>query len=61
MSAGKSDARGVAILFNNNFEFKVTGETKDCLGNLIVLDILIENRFTLKLINMYGPYKDNPH
>ena len=23
MSAGKSDARGVAILFNNNFEFKV--------------------------------------
>ena len=29
-----SNSRGVYILFNNNFEFKIHRERKDCKGNL---------------------------
>ena len=59
MSPGKSDARGVAILFNPNFEFTVINEHKDTDGNLLILEIQIE-QFTLCLINIYGPNRDNP-
>lgn len=54
-----SNSRGVCILFNNNFEFKIHGEKKDRGGNLLALDLSIEdNRVTL--INIYGPNSDNP-
>lgn len=55
----KSNARGVALFFNNNFEFKVHQEKRDKEGNLIALDLTIEdNRVTL--INIYGPNIDSP-
>ena len=54
-----SNSRGVCILFNNNFEFKVHAEKKDSGGNLLALDLSIEdNRITL--INIYGPNTDSP-
>lgn len=54
-----SNSRGVAVLFNNNFELKLHRVKKDEEGNLLALDLNIdENRITL--INIYGPNSDNP-
>ena len=54
-----SNARGVAILINNNFEFEFLKERKVKGGNILAVEINIEKvRFTL--INIYGPNTDQP-
>ena len=59
-SPGTRDSRGVAILFNNNFEYTIIEEKKDDIGNMIWLEIEIEKKFTVNLVNIYGPNKDSP-
>lgn len=54
-----SQSRGVAILLNNNFEYKLNEVKKDDNGNKLILDITIENK-RMKLINIYGPNRDSP-
>lgn len=54
-----SNSRGVCILFNNNFEFKIHRVKNDCEGNLLALDMTIEDH-KVTLINIYGPNIDNP-
>lgn len=54
-----SNARGVAILFNNNFEFKIKKVHKDTNGNFIIVIIEIKKEDYL-LANLYGPNKDEP-
>ena len=55
----KSNARGVAILLNNNFEYEIHKMLKDENGNYIILDLTVDGiRFTLT--NLYGPNIDNP-
>ena len=60
--SGVSTAKnGVAILFNNSFDYKVHNIIRDDInGRYIILDITIfENRYTIT--NVYGPSdKDNP-
>ena len=58
-SSYKSNARGVAILINNKFEFKIKKTKRDCMGNFVCLDIQIENK-NVTLLNLYGPNKDSP-
>jgi exonuclease III len=54
-----SNSRGVAVLFNNNFELKLHRVKRDEEGNVLALDLNVdENRLTL--INIYGPNSDNP-
>ena len=54
-----SSSRGVTILLNNNFEYKVEKVDSDPNGNFLILDIIIEGKhFTL--INLYGPNEDKP-
>lgn len=53
----RSNSRGVAILFNNNFEFKVIKEKKGSIGNFLALVIEICN-VKSALIHMYGPNSD---
>jgi len=48
------NSKGVAILFNNNFEFKILNETKDINGNYLVLDVIVEKE-RLTLVSLYGP------
>ena len=60
LSPGKSNARGTAILFNNNFEYKIYNEYKDQEGNLIVLEINIYDKYDLLVLNIYSPNMDNP-
>ena len=55
----RSNSRGVAVLFNNNFELKIHNKKTDKEGNMIALDMSIDdNRVTL--VNIYGPNKDKP-
>ena len=57
-SSFKSNSRGVAILFDTNFEYKVLSYISDPNGNYIVLDVTIDNnRITLVTIN--GPNHDD--
>lgn len=55
-----SQSRGVAILLNNNFEFKLHKVKRDENGNKIILDITMEG-LRLTLINIYGPNRDDPN
>ena len=54
-----SNFRGVTILFNTNFEYKLLSVYKDKEGNMISLDINI-GEISVKLINLYGPNNDSP-
>jgi exonuclease III len=54
-----SQSRGVAILFNNNFDFKVTKMVKDENGNYLIVVIKTMDR-EIALVNVYGPNNDNP-
>jgi exonuclease III len=58
-SSFKSNSRGVSILFNNDFEFKIHKEKGDCEGNLVALDMTVEGS-RLTLLNVYGPNSDCP-
>ena len=52
-------SRGVGILFNNSFEYKMHNVVKDSNGRFIMLDLTIFNtRFTLA--GVYGPNMDSP-
>ena len=55
----RTNARGVAILFKNNFEYEIISQTKDLEGNFICLTI--KTTFALfNLVTLYGPNTDNP-
>ena len=55
-----TNSRGVSILFSNKIEYKIIDTFKDDLGNILAININISNDFTIFLINIYGPNKDNP-
>ena len=59
--AGNDTAsRGVAILFGNNFQYKVRNVRKDEIGRYILLDIEMFNK-RITLVNIYAPSSgDNP-
>jgi exonuclease III len=57
-SSFKSNSRGVAILFNNTFEFKVLSCKTDPNGNFLALSLEIYG-CNITLINLYGPNKDD--
>ena len=59
ISPGKTDSRGVAILFNNNFEYNMFKVTPDEKGNFLSIEIKIEN-YIILLVNIYGPNCDSP-
>lgn len=55
-----SQSRGVAILFNNNFDFIVHRKKSDDTGNFLALDLTIENS-RISLITIYEPNEDDPN
>jgi len=50
---------GVAILFNNNFTFKVLKQLCDKEGRYIIIDLVV-GELTLTICNIYAPNKDDP-
>ena len=60
ISPGTNNSRGTAILFNNNFHYKIHNYWIDNEGNYVIVDItMIEKRMTL--VTLYGPNHDNQH
>ena len=57
--AKKTNARGVVILLNNNFEHEVVEVNRDQEGNYIQL-IIRTNSFKLNIISLYAPNSDKP-
>jgi exonuclease III len=58
LSTYSSNARGTAIQFNNNFEYKIHRYNADSMGNYIIADISIEEFTRFTLVNVYGPNED---
>ena len=58
-SSYKSNSRGVAVLFNNNFEFKVSKVERDSNGNYLIISFTAMEQ-ELLLICIYGPNTDSP-
>ena len=56
MSPGRSNARGVAVLLNNNFDCRVTKQKSDNEGNLIILEIIIEEKHKILLLKHVNCY-----
>ena len=54
-----TNARGVAILFANNVDYKVKNVRCDTTGNMLALSINIDN-LDITLICLYGPNEDSP-
>ena len=54
-----SNSRGVAILFNSTFQYKHHGTIRDVNGNLLIIDVTIENEI-LTLASLYGPNRNEP-
>lgn len=59
ISPGRTDSRGVAILFNNNFEYEILQTTSDEMGNYLATK-LTKEKHNILLINIYGPNWDDP-
>ena len=59
-SSFNSNSRGVSVMFNNNFEFKVLKEKKDVNGNYLVLDLIVDT-LKLTLVSIYAPNTDCPN
>ena len=53
-----SSSRGVVVMLNNSFEYKLYESKIDNSGNFIALDITIKEK-RITLINIYGPNNDN--
>ena len=53
-----TNSRGVAILLNNTFEYKIKNIFRDSAGNMIMLDFQLSD-ISVKLINIYGPNADD--
>ena len=60
LSGTDSNKNGVAILFNNNFEYKLIDVIRDPEGCYIIMNLEIL-KIKLTLVNLYGPSSgDNP-
>ena len=58
-SSYRSNSRGVAILFNNNIDYKLIKMSKDTNGNLLVLHLSAFDKEFI-VVNVYGPNADSP-
>ena len=54
-----SSRAGVAILFNNNFQFQILKHFADPEGRFIITDIDTGDKI-MTLVNVYAPNEDNP-
>lgn len=59
ISLGKLDVRGILILFNNINEINILKVFSNNEGNFIILNIMIDNKYLIMLVNLYGFNRDN--
>ena len=58
-SSYKSKAKGIAILFAKDFEYKVHNSISDLNGNVLWLDLTVHNNQFI-LASIYRSNTDNP-
>ena len=60
LSDYNTNSRGVAILIQPNFEYKLTHIYSDKTGRYQIITMDIANKFSITLTNIYGPNQDDP-
>ena len=60
LSGNSTNSKGVAIILVPGFEYKCLNVIKDTEGRFIILTLEIDNRYTITLVNIYGPNIDDP-
>ena len=55
-----SNSRGVAIFFQNTFQFNLNQTICDPNGNFVIINITIDD-IQMTIVNIYAPNNDNPH
>ena len=58
LNGKKTNSRGTTIFIGSKFEYSLKEVEKDDDGNLIVLNIKIQD-MEFKIINLYGPNQDS--
>lgn len=59
MSVGRIDVRGILIFMNNNVEVKIFLIKFDFNGNFIIINMLVDNKYNIILVNLYGLNRDD--
>ena len=59
-SYGTNNSRGVSILLNSTFDFKLIHSDHDAQGNLVSIDISLMDEMSITFVNIYGPNTDEP-
>ena len=59
ISGNRTNARGVGVIFKNNFAYNIINVFRDNEGNYIVIDFETSDT-TFRLINTYAPNIDSP-
>ena len=54
VAGNSTESNGVAILFSNNFEYKIHSVLKDTEGRYIIMDIEMLNK-RMTVANVYAP------
>ena len=60
ISGNRTDARGVAMLFNSNFEYRISEQKIDKDGNYIIVGIELEKKLKVVVVTIYGTNRDDP-
>ncbi len=55
----RSNARGIGVFFNNNFEYSIKRVKNVESNGYVIIEMLIGEK-TVLLINLYGPNTDQP-
>lgn len=59
LNGNRTNARGTAFFFSNNFEYELIDVKKDIEGNLLIVNLKFSD-MSIKIINLYSPNQDTP-
>ena len=60
IAGNSTNSRGVMIMINNSFEYKVNQCIKDPDGRYLIIELSITNLVNIFIINLYAPNRDDP-
>ena len=60
IAGNSTDSRGVMIMINNSFEYKVNQCIRDPEGRYVIIELSIANLINVYIINLYAPNRDDP-
>ena len=60
IAGNSTNSRGVMIMLNNTFEYKVNQCIKDPEGRYLIIELSITNLINVLIINLYAPNRDDP-